>query len=286
MNHEIPLPTVTYTPASQLRAPGLLWRAMWRDLRASRELAWRLFVRDVSAQYRQSVFGVLWAFAPPLVTGLIFIVLQASKAVDLGETEIPYPLFVLIGTLLWQTFADALNAPLKSVNKALPMLTKISFPREALILSALYTVLFGLLVKSLILAGIFVFFQVAVTPGLLLAPFAVLQLVLLGIAIGLLLTPFGVLYSDISAALPIMLQMLFFVTPVVYSPPDTFPFSLIALLNPIAPLLLGSRELIATGRIEDPLPFLIISGVTLIALVAGTVLYRLAMPIILERTSA
>ena len=69
------LPVVVYTPESQLRRPGVLLRSMWRDLKASRELAWRLFVRDTSARYRQSLLGVLWAFVPPIVTGVVFIVL-------------------------------------------------------------------------------------------------------------------------------------------------------------------------------------------------------------------
>jgi lipopolysaccharide transport system permease protein len=59
---------VYYTPESKIRHPLRMVRQMGRDLLASRELAWRLMVRDISAQYRQSLFGVLWAFVPPLIT--------------------------------------------------------------------------------------------------------------------------------------------------------------------------------------------------------------------------
>ena len=64
-----PLPEVTYSPDSQVRQPRQLAQEMWHDLLASRELAWRLLVRDISAQYRQSFLGVFWAFVPPLVAG-------------------------------------------------------------------------------------------------------------------------------------------------------------------------------------------------------------------------
>ena len=65
-----------YTPESPLKNPGRLLRAMFRDVLAARELAWRLFVRDLSAQYRQTYLGYVWAFLPPLVASATFIFLQ------------------------------------------------------------------------------------------------------------------------------------------------------------------------------------------------------------------
>ncbi|MCK4944376.1 MAG: ABC transporter permease, partial [Candidatus Aminicenantes bacterium] len=64
---------VVYTPASQLAHPMRLVKTMWSDLMASRGLAWRLLIRDISAQYRQTILGYLWAFIPPIFTTLIFV---------------------------------------------------------------------------------------------------------------------------------------------------------------------------------------------------------------------
>lgn len=278
--------TIVYSPEAQIRKPGQLIRSMWRDLKASRELAWRLFVRDVSARYRQSLLGVLWAFVPPLITSVIFIVLQSRAVINFGETAIPYPVYVLIGTLLWQLFADALNAPLRSVTAAKSMLAKINFPREALIVSAIYMVLFDLLIKLAILTIVFILFRLQPTWALLLAPLPMLTLVLLGIAVGLLLTPLGVLYTDIGTSLPVVVQLLFFVTPVVYSPPESLPFSAIAYLNPVSPPLIATRDLIATGAINNIVPFVIVAVLSLGLLAIAWVVYRVAMPIIIERMSA
>ncbi len=279
-------PLVVYTPESQIRAPLRLTAAMSQDLLASRELAWRLFLRDLSAQYRQSLFGVLWAFAPPLVTGLIFILLQSRKVINFGDTDIPYPLFVMVGTILWQLFTESLNAPLKAVTAAKPMLVKINFPREALILSAFYMLLFNLLIKSLVIAVFFIIFGVQPTWGLLLAPAAVFALVFLGMCIGLLLTPIGLLYTDVATSIPIILQIFFFATPVVYPPPETFPLSLLAVINPVSPPLIAARDLITKGYVSNWDSFLVIAGVTLVLLLLGWVIYRLALPIIIERISA
>jgi lipopolysaccharide transport system permease protein len=279
-------PVTVYTSESQLRSPGLLLRSMWQDLVASRELSWRLFMRDLSAQYRQSFFGIVWAFVPPIVTSIIFIFLQSRNIVNFGETDIPYPVYVLISVVLWQLFAESLNAPLKSVTAAKPLLAKINFPRESLIISAFYMVLFNMLIKGLIIAVVFVAFDLIPTIGLLFAPIAVLMLSLLGFAIGMALTPVGMLYTDIGTAIPIFIQLFFFVTPVVYPPPEEFPFSLIAVLNPVSPLLIAARDLITVGTISNPVAFTVISVLTLVLLMVTWVTYRLSLPIIIERMSA
>lgn len=286
MKQTEPLTRVVYTPESQMRTPGLLVRSIFKDLAASRELAWRLFVRDISAQYRQSIFGILWAFFPSIASGLVFIILQSKKVVNFGATDVPYPVFVLIGTTLWQLFVESLNAPLRTVISAKPMLAKINFPREALIISAFYQMLFSLFIKSFIIVGVFVVFQVQVTLGLLLAPLAIFVLILMGMSLGLLLTPLGTLYTDIQSGLMMGTQFLFFVTPVVYPPPQTFPYSLIAILNPISPILTGARDLLTKGVITNLFPFFFVSGLTILNMFAAWVIYHLALPIIIERMSA
>ena len=280
------MPVVVYTPESKLRTPGILLTSMWQDLKDSRELAWRLFVRDISARYRQSILGVFWAFLPPILTGLVFIILQSRQIVSFGETDIPYPVFALFGTTLWQLFTESLNSPMNSVRSARAMLAKINFPREALVVAAFYQMLYNLGIKLVILAGIFVYFGIQVTWGLMLAPLAILMLILLGMTLGLLLTPLGTLFTDVSSGLTFGIQLWFFVTPVVYPPPQSFPFSLIGTVNPVSPLLIGARDLATKGVLTNIEPFLIVSGLTIIGLFIAWLIYRTSLPIIIERMSA
>jgi lipopolysaccharide transport system permease protein len=206
---------VVYTPGSGLRSPLVMARQMWKDLLDSRELAWRLTIRDISAQYRQSLLGILWAFFPPIATALIFIVLNNRKIINIGDTVIPYPAFVMFGTVLWQVFVESLNSPLKVVTRSKQMLCKINFPREALILSAFEQTLFSLAIKLLILIAVFILFQIPVTWSTLLCLPAIMVLILLGLTFGLLLTPLGILYTDITHGLTIITGLWFFITPVV-----------------------------------------------------------------------
>jgi lipopolysaccharide transport system permease protein len=280
------LPVTVYTPESQLRTPGRLLHSMWHDLLAGRELAWRLFVRDISARYRQSALGIFWAFLPPIVTALVFIILQSKKIVNFGETNVPYPLFVFVGTMLWQIFVESLNGPLHSVTNAKSMLAKVHFPWESLLLSAFYSIVFNLLMKVSVLAGILIFFKVHLTWPLCIAPLAIFILILLGMTVGLFLTPLGILYSDIGSALGVVVPIWFFVTPVVYPAPETFPYSLMNILNPVSPILVGTRDLITQGALTNPGSFLMISALTISGLFMAWFFYRLAIPILIERMSA
>ena len=89
------LPVVVYTSESNIKSINGMATEMWRDLKASREPAWRLMVSDISAQYRQSLFGIIWAFIPPIIMALVFIILNSRKIVNIGETPIAYPVFAI-----------------------------------------------------------------------------------------------------------------------------------------------------------------------------------------------
>ena len=259
---------------------------MWHDLLASRELAWRLMVRDISARYRQALFGISWAFLPPIATALLFILLNREGVIKVSTIHIPYPAFVFIGTVLWQLFTDSLNAPLKLVSANKPMLAKINFPREALILSAMGEVIFDFGIRLIILVAVFVWFKVPLTWGILLSLPAILMIMLLGIMLGLLITPIGVLYSDVSTALPIITSLWLFLTPVVYPPPEGGILALLFRFNPVAPLIIAARDLATGGPFMEGLPFITVSGFTLLGLLVMWVLYRASFPILVERISA
>jgi lipopolysaccharide transport system permease protein len=280
------LQEVVYTPEAQLRSPGTLLGNMVRDVIASRELAWRLFVRDTSAQYRQTALGYLWAVFPPLVTSLSFILLNSSNLLTMKETGIPYPAYVIMGTVFFGLFMDALNAPLKQVNASKAMLVKINFPREALVLAAIGQVLFSFGIKLILLTATLLLFQVPFQPTILLAPFPLAGLLLLGIMLGVLLVPLGVLFHDITYGLTIGSSALMLLTPVVYPPPAGGLLATITAYNPLTPLLMAAREFVVVGS-GAYLPSMLVVLLAILALLFPTwLILRLALPILIERIGA
>lgn len=281
-----PTPKVKITAKSLIRHPIQLWREMWWDLLASRELAWQLLVRDIKAQYRQSFLGIFWAFIPPIVTAAGFTLASDAKVLNVGLTEFPYPAYVMFSVSLWQTFVEALNAPIQGIIKAKPMLAKINFPREAIILAKLGEVFFNFGIKLILIIGLFIFFKMPVTWLVLLAPLGLIQLVMLGTVLGLLLAPLAVLYQDVSSGLLMLTGIWLFLTPVVFPMPQQGLFAHLVAWNPVTPLLVTTRELATTGILTQVPQFWVVSILSLVGLLLAWVVYRLAMPILVERMSA
>ena len=280
------LPMTVYTPDSALGSPREMLAAMLRDLRKSRYLAWRLAVRDIRAQYRQAFLGIAWAFIMPLANTVTWIFLSGTGIVRVADTSVPYPVYVFTGTMLWAIFMDALNAPLQQTNNARSMLAKLNFPREALIISGIYQTMFNAGIKILLLLCALPFLGVTPGWGLLLFPFGLLSLVMVGTALGLVFTPIGLLYSDIGKGLPLILQFFMYLTPVVFPIPESGWASVLIKMNPLSPLILTCRDWL-TGMAPEYLFYFIAVNVLAVALLMVVwAAYRLAMPILIERMSS
>ncbi|MEL6495209.1 MAG: ABC transporter permease [Cyanobacteria bacterium J06623_7] len=275
-----------YTPESKIKHPGSLLQLMWRDLLASRGLAWQLMVRDIKAQYRQSFLGVFWAFLPPIFLACGFTLAGQSNVIAIGETNIPYPAYVMFSTALWQTFVESLNGPVQAVIQAKPMLARVNFPREAIILSKLGEVGFNFGIKLILIIGLFIWFQVPLSGTVILAPVALLHLIMLGTLLGMLLAPLGILYQDISRGMTMITSLWLFITPVVYPVPSAGTFATLVKLNPVTPLLVTIRELATTGVLTQADNFWLVSIIAFGGLLVTWTFFRLAMPYVIERVSS
>jgi lipopolysaccharide transport system permease protein len=280
------IPILVYTPASQLTNPGQLVRGMLRDIVISRELAWRLFVRNISSRYRHAFLGYVWAFLPPIMTAGVFVFLQRAGYFTVAQTQVPYAVFVLAGLILWQAFADAVQAPLRLVQQSHSILTKVNFPREALVLAGVAEVLFASLIRLALLVLALLWFGLGLPWAAIWFPFGVLALIGMGVALGLLITPVAILYHDVGQALPLALYLWMFLTPVIYPAPKTWPGSALVLVNPVSPVLDTTRDWLFSGSAQYLSGFFVVCGLTVLTLLAGWLLYRLALPILIERISA
>lgn len=278
--------TTVYTPESSLRNPVRFVVSMFQDMWAGRELAWRLAVRDISAQYRQTGLGLLWAFIVPLGNALVWIFLYRSGVVAVGETPVSYPAYVFAGTILWSIFQDAAHAPLQQATAAKSMLARINFPREALIVSGIYQTLFNAVIKIVILVPVLWFFGVLPGWDLLLLPFGIFSLVLAGTAVGLFLTPIGMLYTDVGKSLPLVMQLLMYLAPVVFIAPSAGWAATVFRLNPLTPLVQTARDWLTGMPVEHLGNFLAVNLFMIALLFVSWIIYRAAMPILVERMSS
>jgi lipopolysaccharide transport system permease protein len=277
------LPVRIYSPEPLLGHPVTLVKNILKDLHAGRELAWRLFIRDLSAQYRQTFLGYFWVFLPPLVASLTFIFLGSQGIVTVDTGDIPYPAFAMMGTLLWQVFVDALNAPPQAIGKSKAMLAKINFPREAILMGGLYMVTFNFFVRLLLVAGVMIFWNI--TPGLTLLffPVAMAFLLLAGFSIGLILTPISSLYGDVQKMLSMVVGFWMLLTPVVYPARTEGLAGILAVWNPISPLIVTARESLSGMELSLLGPFALVALGSVIVTFLGLVGFRIAMPHLIAR---
>ncbi len=277
------LPVRVYSPEPLLGHPAKLVGTIAKDIWAGRELAWRLFVRDLSAQYRQSFLGYFWAILPPLTGSLTFIFLNSSGIVSIKGTGISYAAFAMMGTLLWQIFVDAINCPIGALGSARAMLTKINFPREAILVAGIYMLVFNFLIRLLLVFAVMIVWKIPVDAGLIFFPVASVSLFLTGFSIGLLLAPIAFLYSDIGQGLSIVTRFWMLLTPVVYPPQTSGLAGLLTKWNPISPLITTARECLTAQELTLLPAFWVVTACAAIAAFIGLILFRLSMPHLIVR---
>ena len=272
-----------YSPEPLLGHPVTLVKSIFRDILAGRELAWRLFIRDLSAQYRQTMLGYIWAFLPPMVAALTFIFLNSQGIVNIDTGGIPYPAFAMMGTLLWQVFVDAIQSPPNSLNASKAMLAKINFPREAILMGGLYMVLFNFLIRLLLVAAVMIFWQITPSLTILFFPIAMAALLIAGFCIGLVLAPIAGLYGDIQRIIPMVTGFWMLLTPVVYPARTDGLAGILATWNPISPLIVTARESLTGMELSLLFPFTMVAICSLIATFIGLVGFRISIPHLIAR---
>ena len=225
-------------------------------------------------------------FIAPLTTAFVWIFLNSTGTIRLTDTGIPYPVYAFSGTLLWSIIIGAINSPTGSTNGAKSLISKINFPKEALIVSGIYKLLFDSSIKIVLLLVFVFFYGVGFHWSLLLFPFAILGAILFGTTIGLFITPIGMLYKDVSKIISMGLGLLMYVTPVVYAIPKEGVMKTIMELNPFTPLILTARDFVIGKPPEYLFYYLGIVIVCIPLFFVALLFYRISIPVIVERMSA
>ena len=280
------LTTHVMEPHSGLDAFHDAFASIRTEFPQARRLAWRFFMRDTAAGYRQSLLGYLWLVLPPLANTLVWVFLDSQKVIEVDSGSVPYALFVLSGAILWTAFNASVMAMLNVVNSARNLLAKVNFPHESLIYSAILTSITDALIASTLVIPTLIFFDAGWQPLMPLFIIALMGTLVLGATIGLLLLPIAVLYSDVSRAIQLVLRFGFFVTPVIFQLPASGSARSLMLLNPVTPIIVSGRAWL-TGTAESmPLAFSIIIGSCLFLFLLGLLVYKVAVPHLIERLGA
>ncbi|WP_413531694.1 ABC transporter permease [Empedobacter brevis] len=259
---------------------------IFNDIKNSNFLAYQMAKRDIQAQYRQSFLGLIWAFVPIIINSVVWIFLNSSGAVNIKSPEgIPYNLYVVIGATIWSVFVESLQSPINSINSGKGIISKINFPKEALLVSGLYKLGFNLALKILVIFGFLLLFDISPSLSIVYFPFYLIVITIFSMAIGTLLTPVGLLYTDIGRMITMGTQFLMYVTPVVYMIPKEGALKFIFEINPLTYLITDTRNSLTGAPVQHVLFAIILLIISILVLSIGLVVLRKSMNILIEKIS-
>ncbi len=246
--------------------PGGFWVSFkLRELWSYRDLLYFLMWRDVKVRYKQTLLGVLWVVLQPLFMMLIFTIFFGRLA-GIKSDGLPYSLFAYAGLLPWMFFAAAANTSGNSMVNNAALLTKVYFPRLMVPAAPVGAALVDFGISFVVLAALMIYWGVVPTWNLLMLPVLVLLLVTLTLGFGVLMSALNVKYRDIRLALPFLIQVWFFATPIIY-PVSIVPerWRWVMSLNPMTGIVEGFRAALY-GQNEFDWLALAISAISTLAL--------------------
>ncbi len=211
------------------------------DLWRYRELLYFLTWRDVKVRYKQTLLGAAWAILQPLLTMLIFTFLFGRLA-GIKSDDIPYPAFSYAGLLIWIFFSNAVTNSGNSLVGSANLITKIYFPRMIVPAAAVAAGLVDLGLAFILQIVLMLYYRLPITPGLLMIPVLVLMVTALAFAIGTWFSALNVKYRDIRYAIPFLMQLWMFASPVIY-PLNMLPrkWQWVLTLNPLTGIIQNFR---------------------------------------------
>ncbi len=259
-----------------------LFLSMTKDLIDARELAWRLFLRDFKARYKQSLLGWSWIFLLPLVAVGTFLILNKSGAIKIENIPVPYPIYGLIGISLWQIFAGGLSATTGSIVAAGSFVTKINFSREALVVSSIGQVIVEFLIRLVLLLVIYLIYGLFPTVWVFLLPFLMIPLILFTLGLGFITSLLHALVRDVQSFINIAMGFFLFLMPIMYTAPKSGLLQQINKYNPVFFLIIVPRDIILSGNFNHFREFLISSAVAIFIFLFGWLVFNKAQMKIAE----
>jgi lipopolysaccharide transport system permease protein len=230
--------------------------------------------RDIKIRYKQTVLGAFWAIIQPFFTMVVFTVFFGNLA-KMPSENIPYPVFSYSALVPWTFFSTSLSLTGNCLIANSNMLRKIYFPRIALPLSNVLSGLVDFCIASIMLILLMAYYHIPIGWGMLLWPMLMIPLIMLVLGMGMILASINVKYRDIKYAIPFGIQLMLFITPIIY-PVNIIPekYRLLLALNPLTGLIEAFRYSLLPGRNMDWNSFIVSIIITSTLFILGIVYFR------------
>ncbi len=239
-----------------------------------RELLYFLAWRDIKVRYKQTILGVAWAIIQPLLTMIIFSIFF-GKLAKMPSDNIPYPIFCYAALVPWTFFANGLTQSSNSLVTSANLIRKVYFPRIVLPVSAVISGIVDFVFAFAVLLGMIFFYGIMPTGNIIWLPFLLILALVASLGVGIWLTAMNVQFRDVRYAVPFLVQIWMFATPIAY--PSSLlsePWRTIYGINPMVGVVEGFRwALLRTDTAPGPIIF-VSAAVSAGLLVSGIFYFR------------
>lgn len=232
----------------------------YRNVMKSRDFIWQLLKRDLFASYKKTLLGYTWMLISPIVGILSWVIMNSAGILKPGDVGVPYPAYILMGTMMWGLFMSSYNAAAGTLTSGADIIQQINYPHEVMLVKQLAQQLVGFSINLAI--NIIILFALHVIPSwhIILLPIVILPILLLAAAIGLWVAMITVLASDIANAINIVLGFIIYLIPVIYAKNVQNTYLALALRwNPLSYLICSARDIVLHGRLYGATGFAIAS---------------------------
>jgi lipopolysaccharide transport system permease protein len=262
------------TPITTIKPKKLFSFSDLKEIWEYRELLYFFTWRDLKVRYKQTAIGVLWAIFQPFITMVVFTIFFGGL-LKIPSDSVPYSIFVYTGLLFWQFFSGALSETGNVLISNQAIITKVYFPRLLLPLSSVMTKFVDFAIASIILVGMMFYYNY--TPhliGLLIIPLLLIITFMASIGLGLFFASINVKYRDVRYVLPFFIQILMFITPVIYSASIAGKYSWILAFNPMMGVIQSARAALLGTAVLNWLLVIISLIATFILMLLGIYAFK------------
>lgn len=235
MNNSVTLKETIIRPKKTFSLEDI--KEIWRY----KELLYFFVWRDLKVRYKQTSIGILWALIQPFVTMVIFSIFFGGLA-KIPSDGVPYPIFVYVGLLFWNFFSSALSDTSGTLLSNQSIITKVYFPRLILPIASVTTKLIDFAIGTAMLVVLMFYYgYMPNISGLLIIPLLLLITFMASVGLGLFLSSVNVKYRDVRYALPFFIQIMLFITPVIYPASIAGKYSKLLAINPMMGVIQNAR---------------------------------------------
>jgi lipopolysaccharide transport system permease protein len=260
------------------------WKIMIGNIYQARELIWQLFKRDFLGNYKKSYIGVAWIIIAPIVGIVSWVFLQKTGMLRPGESGIPYPAYVLIGTSMWGLFMGFFNSAKDTLASGQTLILQVNYPHEALLCMQTAQHLANFVVAFVINIVVLLLFGVVPSWKMIFFPLVILPLFFLAAAIGLVVSMLSVLSLDVDKVVNVILGLTLWATPIIYT--DTAGSDLVRVLNawnPLTYLVCSARDIIIHGSLYQSGGYFICALLSFLLFMISWRLFYISEDKIIER---